>query len=164
MNEAAKSPVDPRRSALMSRIRSRDTQPEWRVRRALHSAGLRYRLYARELPGAPDIVLPGRGVVVFVHGCFWHSHHGCRAGGVPKTRREFWIPKLKRTSARDELAKTQLESMGWRVVVIWECETKDPLRLAAMVETVAAMPRLDPRSLRSRARTKSSSYRSIRSP
>jgi DNA mismatch endonuclease (patch repair protein) len=108
----------------MARIGREDTSPELLVRRAMHRAGLRYRLHRKDLPGTPDIVLPGRRVAVFVHGCFWHAHH-CRAGRLPKTRTDYWAAKFQRNIERDEHAKAALEEMGWRPIVIWECEAID---------------------------------------
>ncbi len=110
-----------KRSQMMSGIRGRDTGPEIRVRRLLHSSGLRFRLHRRDLPGTPDIVLPRHRVVVFVHGCFWHFHAGCRLAKVPGSRPEFWRAKLLSNRARDTLAVKALEAMGWRVLVVWEC-------------------------------------------
>jgi DNA mismatch endonuclease (patch repair protein) len=115
--------VDPVRSANMSRIRSTGTLPEIRVRKLLHNLGARFRLHRRDLPGTPDIVLPSRRVVVFVHGCFWHAH-GCKIGRQPKSRLDYWLPKLERNRARHEVACERLHALGWRIEVIWECETK----------------------------------------
>lgn len=109
----------------MRRIRKADTRPELTVRRIAHSLGLRFRLHRRDLPGTPDLVLPKRKAVVMVHGCFWHQHEGCRLARQPKSRLDYWLPKLQRNQARDESAREQLEALGWRVLVIWECETKD---------------------------------------
>lgn len=128
--------VDPARSAQMALVRSRDTKPELRVRKALHAAGLRYRLHDRRLPGVPDLVFPGRRIALFVHGCFWHRHPGCSAARLPKSRREFWEPKLAGNVERDERNRAALEALGWTVMVIWECETRDPaalVRLAACI-------------------------------
>lgn len=119
----------------MSGIRSRDTKPELAVRRHLHAQGLRYRLHARELPGRPDIVLPRHRTVVFVHGCFWHRHEGCRFAYTPKSREEFWKAKLDGNAARDERDQQRLGKLGWRVEVVWECEVT-PERLAALVGSV----------------------------
>lgn len=122
-----KTEVDPARSRQMALIRSADTKPEMIVRRALHAMGYRYRLHRRDLPGTPDLVFPQRKAVVFVHGCFWHRHGdlGCKLARLPKTRQEFWIPKLTRNAERDAEAIAALEAAGWRVMVIWECETRD---------------------------------------
>ena len=125
--------VDPARSAQMALVRSRDTKPEMRVRRALHAAGLRYRLHDRRLPGVPDLVFASRRIVVFVHGCFWHRHPGCAAARLPKSRQEFWEPKLAGNVERDKRKRAELEEEGWTVLVIWECETKQPLKLETLL-------------------------------
>lgn len=122
------------RSENMSRIRGKDTQPELAVRRALWSAGLRYRLHDRRLPGNPDLVFSTRRIVVFVHGCFWHSHEGCSDFRIPKTRTEWWTAKLARNKERDAQARDGLEVAGWFVVVIWECQVTDQDRLAAVID------------------------------
>jgi DNA mismatch endonuclease (patch repair protein) len=109
------------RSERMSRIRGKDTTPELALRKALHALGLRYRLHAR-LPGRPDIVLPRQAVAIFVHGCFWHRHRACRIATTPKSNKRFWIDKFARNVARDKRVKAELESAGWRVFVVWECE------------------------------------------
>lgn len=114
-----------RRSANMSVVRGRDTGPEMIVRRTAHSLGLRFRLHRRGLPGTPDLVFPKYRTVIFVHGCFWHRHDGCPKASVPKTRTEFWQAKFDRNVARDQAAVEALEEGGWRVIVIWECETRD---------------------------------------
>jgi len=118
--------IDPARSAQMSLVRGKDTKPELRVRRALHAAGLRYRLQGKGLPGKPDLVFTGRRIVVFVHGCFWHQHPSpdCRLARMPKSRLDFWQPKLIGNRERDERVKATLEGRGWRVIEVWECETK----------------------------------------
>ena len=133
--------VDPARSAQMARIRGRDTKPELRVRKALHAAGLRFRLHDRRLPGAPDIVLPGRNTVVFVHGCFWHRHPGCPAARMPKSRLEFWKPKLDSNRVRDSRQSRAIEALGWRVFVIWECETKSEVALRALARRISSLSR-----------------------
>lgn len=117
--------VDPARSAQMALVHARDTKPEMRVRKALHASGLRYILHDKRLPGTPDLVFPSRRVVLFVHGCFWHRHPGCRAARLPKSRLEFWEPKLAANVARDKKQKAELEALGWTVLVIWECEARD---------------------------------------
>lgn len=135
---ASSIPTDSARSAQMALVRSRDTKPEMRVRRALHAAGLRYRLHDRRLPGSPDLVFPSRRVALFVHGCFWHRHAGCSAARLPKSRLEFWEPKLTGNVLRDQRQREALESAGWTVLVVWECETKDPNALSALVERIRA--------------------------
>ncbi len=121
------------RSELMSRIRSKDTKPELRVRRLVHGMGYRYRLHAKELPGRPDLVFRPRRKVIFVHGCFWHRHEGCPANRMPNTRREYWKHKLNGNVRRDLRNKETLEREGWRVLVIWECETTDLDRIADVI-------------------------------
>jgi len=108
----------------MQAVGTKNTGPEWIVRRLLHSAGYRYRLHARELPGKPDLVFPRRRAAIFVHGCFWHSH-GCSKGQPPKSKLEYWGPKLKANRLRDERQRKELEELGWRVLTVWQCETKD---------------------------------------
>lgn len=107
----------------MAAIRGKDTKPELLVRSFLHRNGLRFRLHHKDLPGRPDLVLAKRRTVVLVHGCFWHSH-GCANSVIPKTRREFWIAKLGANRVRDQKAKVALKKLGWRVVVVWECELR----------------------------------------
>lgn len=114
------------RSLLMARVRQRDTKPEMLVRRAIHGIGYRFRLQRRDLPGSPDIVLPKHKLAIFVHGCFWHRHPGCRLASTPKTRVNFWASKFVANIARDERAIEELQRLGWRVAVIWECETRSP--------------------------------------
>jgi DNA mismatch endonuclease Vsr len=113
------------RSENMRRIRSKDTTPELTVRRLVHSLGYRYRLHRKDIPGKPDLVFLGRKKVIFVHGCFWHQHPGCNEGRLPKTNKDYWQPKLERNVARDSAAQEQLASLGWDVLVLWECEIKE---------------------------------------
>ena len=110
---------------MMSGIRGRDTKPEIAVRKALFAAGFRFRLHRRDLPGAPDVVLPGRKVAIFVHGCFWHRHDGCRFAAEPSTRPEFWNTKLAGNALRDRRNIERLRVLGWRVLVVWECAIRD---------------------------------------
>jgi len=112
------------RSYNMSRIRGKDTKPEMLVRQYLHARGLRYRLHTKELPGKPDLVFSGLRTVIFVHGCFWHRHEGCRYFVVPKTRTDFWLNKIGRNVANDERQQQELRNQGWRVLVVWECELR----------------------------------------
>jgi DNA mismatch endonuclease (patch repair protein) len=121
------------RSALMAKIRSKDTKPELLVRRLIHSLGYRYRLHRKDLPGKPDLVFAKRRKVIFVHGCFWHSHN-CKASPKrPKSNRDYWIPKLERNVQRDIEHQERLINMGWQILVLWECELKDKVHL---VETI----------------------------
>lgn len=132
--------VDPERSAQMRLIRARDTKPELVVRRALHKAGLRYRLHARDLPGRPDIVFRKDRIAVFVHGCFWHQHPDpdCKKARMPKSRRDFWEPKLLGNRSRDEEVKARLNQGGWRVLEVWECQL-GPSHLATLTDTIRAL-------------------------
>jgi DNA mismatch endonuclease (patch repair protein) len=111
----------------MRRIRSKDMSPELRVRRLLHRMGFRYRLHRKSLPGHPDIIFPRLKKVVFVHGCFWHQHGdpACKITRIPKSRLEYWGPKLARNSQRDAICVGQLLEMGWKVLVVWECQVHD---------------------------------------
>ncbi|WP_206455449.1 very short patch repair endonuclease [Aurantimonas marina] len=113
-----------RRSWLMSRVSSKDTAPEIRVRSAAHRRGLRFRIHRRDLPGSPDLVFPKRRLAIFVHGCFWHRHPGCRKASTPKSNIAFWQKKFAQNIERDELSRRKLQSLGWQVLTIWECETK----------------------------------------
>ena len=114
-----------RRSEMMSRIRGKDTVPELIVRRVAHRMGLRFRLHRRDLPGRPDLVFPRHLLAVFVHGCFWHRHGRCRYAYTPKSRIAFWTKKFADNVARDRRNEDALRDLGWRVLVIWECETRD---------------------------------------
>lgn len=112
------------RSWNMSRIKDRDTKPEVRVRSWLFRQGFRFRKNDRRYPGRPDVVLPKYHTVIFVNGCFWHHHEGCKYGYTPKTRTEFWLKKFKTNQVNDKLQRDALEQMGWHVIVVWECELK----------------------------------------
>ena len=115
------------RSWNMSRIRGKDTGPELRLRSLLHRAGFRYRLHDTTLPGKPDLVLPRYRTVIFVHGCYWHRHSGCKYATTPRTRTDFWLAKFQGTVERDCRAVEELSRRGWRVITVWECELKrDP--------------------------------------
>ncbi|HWE06984.1 MAG TPA: DNA mismatch endonuclease Vsr [Rhizomicrobium sp.] len=121
------------RSAVMKRVRSKDTQPEMAVRSMVHRMGFRYALHRRDLPGNPDMVFPSRQRIIFVHGCFWHGH-SCRSGrNRPASNTDYWIAKLNRNVARDSSNRRRLRSLGWRMLVVWECELKDPERLRARI-------------------------------
>ncbi len=110
------------RSRRMSLIRSKDTKPEITLRKALHGLGLRYTLQNNPLPGKPDLVFPRHKVALFVHGCFWHRHEGCKVATTPKSNTGFWLAKFERNVVRDLAARQALEALGWRVEVVWECE------------------------------------------
>jgi DNA mismatch endonuclease (patch repair protein) len=120
----------------MRRIRHKDTSPEMIVRRLVHGMGFRYRLHVATLPGKPDIVLPRLKRIIDVRGCFWHRHSGCIDSHIPKSRREYWLPKLARNRRRDEENARKLRQLGWRVCVVWECETKDTRKLSKRLARV----------------------------
>jgi len=122
------------RSAVMRKVRGQNTGPEMLVRRTLHKMGYRFRLHRRNLPGRPDIVLPKHKSVVFVHGCFWHGHPGCPRADRPTSNIEFWNRKLDRNAERDYKASAALEEMGWRVLVLWECEIKTEAAVESAIE------------------------------
>lgn len=117
------------RRRCMAAIRGRDTKPEMLVRSLVHRMGYRFRLHRKDLPGTPDLVLPGRRKVIFVHGCFWHQHPRCRYATRPATRPEFWAGKLDDNRARDRRVQRELRRQGWDVLVVWECRTADPEQL-----------------------------------
>ena len=118
------------RAWTMSRVPSKNTSPEMRVRSQMHRAGYRYRLHVSDMPGKPDIVMPRYQTVVFVNGCFWHRHPGCRRASTPKTNTPFWERKFARNVARDRRAHKSLRRDGWTVLVVWECQTRDSQTLA----------------------------------
>jgi DNA mismatch endonuclease, patch repair protein len=117
------------RSENMRRIRNKNTAPELYVRKLVYSLGYRYRLHVRSLPGCPDLVFGGRRKIVFVHGCFWHQHEGCRDAHVPKSRLSYWQPKLHRNVDRDAKSEQLLADMGWKILTVWACEITDAHRL-----------------------------------
>ncbi len=119
-----------KRSAIMRRVHSRNTGPEKMVRSLLHGLGFRFRLHRKDLPGNPDIVLPKYSTVVFVHGCFWHRHAGCPRATTPAVNQDYWLPKFERTVRRDRRNVKELQRQGWHVIIVWECELRDPARLA----------------------------------
>lgn len=125
------------RSRMMSGIRGKNTTPEMVVRSTLFAAGYRFRLHRRDLPGAPDVVLPSSKVAIFVHGCFWHMHAGCKNARLPSTRTEFWHDKLEGNVKRDQRAIDALRSERWRVLIVWECATRDATALAGMSESLS---------------------------
>ncbi|MFY9642109.1 MAG: DNA mismatch endonuclease Vsr [Rhodomicrobium sp.] len=123
------------RSRNMASIRSKDMKPELAVRKLAHALGFRFRLHRKDLPGKPDLVFPKYQAVIFVHGCFWHQHAEprCLDGRPPKSNLAYWGPKLARNAERDASSRQMLEAQGWRVLVVWECETKDAQALAAKI-------------------------------
>lgn len=122
-----------RRSANMSAIRSRSMKPELRVRRTAHMAGHRFRLHRSDLPGKPDLVFVSRKKIIFVHGCFWHQHKYCVDGRIPKSNRGYWKPKLARNIGRDAEHTDTLKAAGWKVLIIWECQTTDERKLSLRI-------------------------------
>ena len=128
-----------RRSWNMSRIRGKDTKPEMVVRSLLHRMGYRFRLHGRKLPGRPDVVLTKHKTVVFVHGCFWHRHRKCKNCTTPTNRRAWWSEKLEGNAARDRLHQRALRRLGWKVVIVWECETEKASFAARLDERLAGV-------------------------
>lgn len=120
----------------MSRVRGQNTTPEMRTRRCAHAMGLRFRLHRKDLPGKPDLIFPKHWLAVFVHGCFWHRHPHCSKASSPKSRTEYWQAKLDSNVARDAQVAQKLEAMGWRVEVVWECETRDQGALRKRIESI----------------------------
>lgn len=125
------------RSERMSRIRSSNTSPELALRKALHTLGFRFRLHRKDLPGKPDIVLPRYKAVVFVHGCFWHRHDGCKVASTPKSNTRFWVEKFDRNVARDSQSQELLRAQGWKVIIVWECELASGRKAAEAAMSVA---------------------------
>lgn len=128
------------RSWTMAQVKSKNTTPEINVRRAAHALGLRFRLHRADLPGKPDLMFPRWRTVVFVNGCFWHSHH-CERARLPKTNVDYWTKKLQRNALRDKETITLLKKSGWRCAVIWECQAKDPVRLERILRRLFASDR-----------------------
>ena len=126
-----------KRSDVMRQVKAKGTTPELKVRKLLWAMGLRYRLHRKNLPGAPDIVLPGRKLAVFVHGCFWHGHDCARGARVPKQNRPYWTQKIERNRQRDVRTQAELEAKGWTPLVVWECELKDSTALEARLRDAA---------------------------
>lgn len=125
-----------KRSAIMRRVKGRDTTPEMKVRKALTRLGARYRLHRKDLPGKPDVVMPGRKLALFVHGCFWHGHDCARGARVPKQNRDYWVAKVGRNVARDARNTEALAAAGWRVETVWECELRDAAALEARLRAL----------------------------
>lgn len=124
-----------KRSWNMSRIRSKNTKPEKIIRSLLHKMGYRFRIHRRDLPGKPDIVLPKYRTVVFMHGCFWHRHESCKAATTPKTNTAFWEEKFRRNVERDERHQDALNALGWKVIVVWQCELKDRAEIGRRLQS-----------------------------
>lgn len=125
-----------RRSWLMSRVPAKNTGAEMRVRSAAHRRKLRFRIHRKDLPGTPDLVFPKWRIAMFVHGCFWHRHPGCKKTSTPKSREEFWQEKFDRNVLRDRKNEEALRALGWRTEIVWECETKSPEILAARLDGI----------------------------
>lgn len=121
------------RSEIMARVHSKNSRPELFVRKLIFALGYRYRLHARDLPGHPDLVFRKRRKVIFVHGCFWHRHTACALARLPKSRLDFWVPKLEGNKQRDQRNKRALTKDGWKVLTIWECQLKNTVRLQATI-------------------------------
>lgn len=136
--------VDPLRRRIMSAVRGRDTKPEMIVRRLLHAMNYSYRLHRKDLPGSPDIVFGPKGKTIFVHGCLWHRHPGCFKATSPKTRAEFWAEKFDRNVERDRQAERRLVELGWRSLIVWECETPKPESLARKLQAFLNGESFDP--------------------
>jgi DNA mismatch endonuclease, patch repair protein len=117
----------------MRQIRSKNTKPEILVRSLAHRLGYRFRLHRGDLPGKPDLVFPRSHQVIFVHGCFWHQHRNCIDGRLPKSRKEYWLPKLNRNCIRDKRNRTKLRQLGWHALVVWECQTADAVKLTKVL-------------------------------
>lgn len=126
-----------KRHDIMAAVKGKDTKPEMLVRRFLHAAGFRYRLYDRKLPGCPDLVFPSLHTVIFIHGCFWHGHENCKYSHLPKSNEEFWRNKILRNSERDSRVKIELEKQSCNVIVIWECDLKNKSRREEILQNVA---------------------------
>lgn len=124
-----------KRSRMMAGIKGKDTKPEMLVRRLVHGMGFRYRLHRRDLPGSPDLVFPRLKKVIFVHGCFWHRHSGCRFAYTPKSNAQFWMDKLEGNARRDTLAMAALNALDWKVLIVWECEVSDQSALARKIRS-----------------------------
>jgi len=122
------------RSRIMSAIRAKDTGPELALRKALHARGFRYRIHAKHILGRPDLVLPKHGALIFVHGCFWHRHDGCRLASTPATRQDYWQAKFEANVKRDRTVRKALLLQGWRILVVWECSLKKPQQIAATAD------------------------------
>ena len=127
-----------KRSLIMAAVHSKNTKPEMLVRRIVHALGFRYRLHAADLPGHPDLVFPKRCKVIFVHGCFWHRHAGCRYTTTPKTRVEFWQEKFDANVARDRRTVRALKKQGWSVLIVWQCQLKNPEKLVGKLNDFLA--------------------------
>lgn len=132
--------VPPARRRVMQGNKAKDTKPEMHVRRLLHGLGYRFRLHRRDLPGRPDLVFPSRRAVIQIYGCFWHQHPGCGNASIPKSRQGYWVPKFEQNAKRDRESERALAGMGWRVLVVWECEVADRGRLLERLQGFLGPP------------------------
>lgn len=123
-----------KRSSIMAAVHSKNTSAEMAVRRIIHGLGYRYRLHVKTLPGQPDIVFPMRRKIIFVHGCFWHRHKDCKYASVPKSHVEFWSEKFSSNVARDNRVRAELRRMGWKILIVWQCQIKNPERLKEQLD------------------------------
>jgi DNA mismatch endonuclease (patch repair protein) len=130
------------RSYNMSRIRSKDTKPEMLVRRFLHKNGFRYRLHVKDMPGKPDIVLPKYKTVIFIHGCFWHGHEGCKKAALPETRKEWWETKIKKNCQNDEKSAEFLTTQNWNIISIWTCQLTKKVVNETLTNLLSSLPTL----------------------
>ena len=130
----------PSRSRVMARVKGENTGPELWVRKMVFAAGYRYRIHVKNLPGSPDLTFPGRKKVIFVHGCFWHRHEGCDLARMPKSRIDFWCSKLSGNKLRDARTIEALRGAGWDVMVVWECELRDPESVARAIQIFLGAP------------------------
>ena len=137
-----------KRSAMMRAVKGKDTKPEMAVRRLVHRLGYRFRLHVKTLPGKPDLVFPGKKRIIFVHGCFWHRHPGCRRAAIPETNREFWLQKLSGNVLRDAWVQDELRALGWGILVVWACEIKDEDALAEKLIGFLGSRKRDTKSVR----------------
>lgn len=135
-----------KRRRVMQAVGTADTRPEIAVRRLVFGMGYRYRLHVRSLPGTPDLVFTSRRKVIFVHGCFWHRHAGCPLAYTPKSRPAFWSRKFAGNVRRDRKVETELRKLGWRVVVVWECQTRRPEGLESRIRRLLRLPPADPKN------------------
>jgi DNA mismatch endonuclease (patch repair protein) len=137
MNLTSEQSFDPlsseQRSERMSRVRGKDTKPELKIRRLVWSLGYRYRLHSKKLPGRPDLVFPSRKKVIFIHGCFWHQHENCRQYRMPRSKLDFWLPKLEGNKKRDAVNLQKLCETGWHSLIVWECQIKDEKEIAKRI-------------------------------
>ncbi len=136
----ADSRTPAQRRKIMQSVGTKNTGPELKVRRLLHKLGYRYRLHVKELPGKPDVVFPARRLALFIHGCYWHGH-GCSKGRLPKSRLDYWMPKIRQNQARDAANRSALQGMGWRAVTLWQCQLGDDASLVTVLAKELGSPK-----------------------